>query len=351
LRRITRTDSVQPIDSRNACPECEVPMVDAGDELVCPRCGIANEKEVIEVGSEGPRKAPRYGSYRLGSFMGERKSHFVGDSGRYQGVAGSADRYGYLKTLSNRTGSEDGAQVDCSRIIERVGEKLRLPLVAVDEATRIAKKVVASPHPHRRLAVAPVSAFALISACKINSISSVDSREIIRAHCALGRRVTSSSVMRVGFHYPLTMVVRRPEDFVAPILARLSGTDKLATEFSNEAGLSVYLRTLRDASIVALCQLKEEARWGRRPSTLAATAIYSAERILALREGRKTRISQREVAECVRCSEYTVREQCSSCFRTLTFKLTPQRKPSQIDEAEAKRYLPVRQSRPDPSPP
>jgi transcription initiation factor TFIIIB Brf1 subunit/transcription initiation factor TFIIB len=316
-------------------------MLDAGDELVCPACGITNGKEVVEGGSEGVRKVPRFGSYALGSFMGAGRQIAKNGGRRFRGLDGSGRRYGYLKSVSDFTGREEGVQIDCSKIIERVGELLRLPRVTIVEATAMSRKVFGAPHAHHRVTAASVSAHCLISACKVGGVCSVDAQEIVRAHEPFGK-VTTASVMRLAFESPIRTDTRRPEEFVVPIIGRLSGSTKLARSLS-EDGIPAerFLRSLAECSREILAKLEGGARWGKRPRTLAATSIYAAERTLAGREKRKPRISQRELAECVGSSEYTIREQFSSCFRGVA-DATESRRPSHLPATEGKIFPPAR---------
>lgn len=321
---------MQVLEPGATCPECNVSLIDALDEMVCPGCGITKDKEVLENGVEVQMKVPRFGSYVLGSFMGAKRKVGEASSRKFRGLDGSGFRYGYFKAVSDRAGKEEGAQVDCAKIIERVGELLLLPRLTIVEATAMARKVLAHTRSSRRITAASVSAHCLISACKIGGVCSVDSKEIIKAHAPFGR-VTTSSVMRVAFDSPIRTFTRSPVDYVAQVIGRLSMNPRLAKLLAADgAPIAPFLRALTETSMEVLANLEEGSKWGRRPTILAASAVYAAERTLALREKRKPRISQRDLAECVGSSEYTIREQFSSCFGGMPMALAREGRPSHL---------------------
>lgn len=55
-----------------SCPDCSVPLLDAGDELACPSCGVVKEKAATCTAT-GSQPDQRYGPQPLGSFMGKVK--------------------------------------------------------------------------------------------------------------------------------------------------------------------------------------------------------------------------------------------------------------------------------------
>jgi transcription initiation factor TFIIIB Brf1 subunit/transcription initiation factor TFIIB len=317
------------------CSECSTPMLDVGDELVCPRCGVVEEKIVVEVPpGDGPSKVPATGRQPLGSFMG---TYSITNRERFsRGLSASSSRYEYMKAVSDGAGKEDGSLSDCVKLMERVAEKLYLPRIIIVQAASVAKKVFEAPRPRRRVTVAAVSAYSLIVSCKIEEATSVSLRELVAAHSALGMHVTHSSIIQISLDSPIRTFARRPEDYLQRVLAKLSLSGALRARLDHErVALEPYLASLRETAGELLVLVGEGPTAGRRPCALAASAIYSAELVLCACEGRKKRTTQRAVAGCGDTAEYTLREQCAEIFASAVKELAARRKQPLLLEAAA----------------
>jgi transcription initiation factor TFIIIB Brf1 subunit/transcription initiation factor TFIIB len=316
------------LDFENSCVECCRPLLDAGDELVCPGCGIVKGKEVLETRGEA---SPKFdlGSHSLGSYMGSIQT--TQEERRSRGFSRTNSTYGYLKVISDFAGREDGADYACYRMIRRVSEKLYLPDIVIQQAAAVARKLLATKHHGRRVTIAAVSAYSLIIACKIETVTSVSLREIIDAHTALGRRVKASSIIQLSLESPIKSVARRPEEYVSKILAKLSLNERIGQTLIRE-GLSqtAFLNSLRTTALEVLAKVDSDVKVGRRPCALAASAVYAAEVVLARRGSRKRWITQRDLAECGDSAEYTIRGQVTEIFMPVVERL-----------ASGKRSLPV----------
>ncbi len=319
---------MQILDSDMLCFECSKQMLDAGDEFVCPGCGVVREKQVIELlpaARPRPRDAVRS---QLGSYMGPRFAPARERTAR--GITGEEDGYRYLKVVSDFAGRGEGAAVDCAKLIERVGEKLSLPGSVLLEAASIASKVLAVVHgTTRRKAIAPVSAYSLISACRTAGMSAVSPREILATHEVLGKRVSYSSVVQLAMDFPVKTYASGPDVYLVRVVGRISANQRLSDRLARDGvHLPSFLAALRECAkeLIALAEPTEMS--GKRPCALAASAVYSAETVLSNCEGRDRRLTQRELALCGDTSEYTVRDQCAVIFLPAVRKLIAQRKPS-----------------------
>jgi transcription initiation factor TFIIIB Brf1 subunit/transcription initiation factor TFIIB len=292
---------------------------------VCPGCGIAMEKQVVElpmVSDPRPQDAIRL---PLGSYMGSRDATSEERSSR--GITGVDTTYVYLKTVSDFAGRDEGSDVACARLIERVGEKLCIPRVVLLGAASTASKVLSTTNSSRRITVAAVSAYSLISACRVAGIASVSVRDIIDAHLALGKKLSLSSIIQLTLESPVRTYALGPEAYLSRVIARLSANRRLPDRLSREGvHLAGYLRQLRESGKEVLELAEGTEMLGKRPCALAASAIYSAEVVLSTCEGRSRRITQREAAECGDTSEYTVRDQCAEIFTPAVEKLVARRR-------------------------
>jgi len=304
---------MQTLDLEISCPECSVSYVDGGDEMVCPKCGRVRTKLCQD---SFPSKGLEHltpGRLQLGSFMGSMR--ITPQERASKGITGSNSKYEYLKALSDFTGRAEGPGEACERIIGRVGEKLSLPRVVLEEASAVARTILSSNPCHRRVTLAALSAFSLVAACRVEGVTSVSVREIISAHAALGRRVNASSFIQLALESPVKILPRRPDDYVSRVLARLSWNQRLGDKLRSE-GVSQarYFSALRETAKELISRVRPEELSGRRPCALAAAAVYSAEVVLATKESRGRRLTQRLLAECGDAAEYTIREQCANLF-------------------------------------
>lgn len=304
---------MQSLEYGEACAECRSLLVDVGDELVCQGCGIVTEKEVLELGAapRGVRGPPT--SQQLGSYMGS--AEMTRKERRSKGLSEGNSTYAYLKLVSDFAGREDGSANACERMIERVSEKLCFPRVVTTEAASIAKKVLGMERHGKRITIAAVSAYSLIAACKLEGVVSASVAEIIEAYAAMGRRVSSSSIIQLSLESPVKTRARRAEEYLSRVMAKLSMDARLMQQVEGEGiPQQAYFNSLRQEAAEVLAGAEGDRKVGHRPCALAATAVYAAEVVLAEREGRKRRLTQKLLAECGDTAEYTVREQYREIF-------------------------------------
>jgi transcription initiation factor TFIIIB Brf1 subunit/transcription initiation factor TFIIB len=303
--------------AQDKCAECGAEIMDVGEELVCRLCGVVASKEVVEIGGGGgPLKAVDYTGQSLGGYLGPIE---YGPREKFsKGISASPSTFGYLKLVSDFAGREESAAYTCLKLIERVCEKLALPRVVWNQAMVIAKKLYGRGERVGANSGA-VSAYAIITACKIERVTSVDVKEIIAAHRLMGKRVKFASLVRLSLESPFKSEARRAEDYVPRVIARLASSENLSLNLE-EAGVrpSAYLARLREAALVCLSVVGESRRGGHSPIGIAAASVYAGEMLLSNLEKREARITQRSLARQAGVAEYTVREQYGELFRPTT---------------------------------
>jgi transcription initiation factor TFIIIB Brf1 subunit/transcription initiation factor TFIIB len=312
------------------CPECAKAMIDTGDEFVCSACGVVREKEIEESRHSRKIVAADFTRNALGSYLGSNASN--GEERMPKRLSASGSTYAYLKTISDHAGREDDSVYECAKMIERVSEKLGLSKVVMAEAVTVAKKVLRIRGKVRRATLASVSAYSLMVACKIEGVGAVSTREILEAHVSMGRRVKVSSIIQLSLETGVRTDPKRAEDYLARVVARLSERGRFAKRTPEGRPVDEhYLHDLRGTAREMLSLVGEEAKAGRRPFALAATAVYAAEAVLASRESRGRLITQRDVAECSETAEYTVREQYRQVFFPSVMSQRAGRVPGPLD--------------------
>jgi transcription initiation factor TFIIIB Brf1 subunit/transcription initiation factor TFIIB len=285
-----------------------------GDEFVCNSCGMVLAKEVIGGVEARAPQAIDYTKLALGGYLGPIE---YGYEERFSpGFAKSNSTFRYLKMVSDYSGREDSSVYACARMVERVCEKLGVPKIVVGQSMVIAKKLFGMKETRGRATVAAISAYSVISACKIEGVASTGVKEVLAVHRALGHRVKISSLIQISLDSPIKPPARRPEDFVTRVVTRLSSNPGLKLKLKErKMNDSVYYNRLLETARLVLSMATEEMRGGHSPCALAATATYAAEVALAHVESRRRILAQRDVAVCADIAEYTVREQYGTIFR------------------------------------
>ena len=303
-------------DTTGKCVECGGQVIDAQEELVCTSCGMVTTKEIVDDIRCGSLQAIDFTGQGVGGYLGSAEP--TAEERHSRGLSGTKSNFRYLKQMSDYTGREDSMLYSCARLIERVCERLMLPRVVMADSVITARKLLSSPV-RSRASSAAISVYSIVLACKTMRSAQVGVREIITAQAELGRRVKTSELIQISLQAPFKSAPRRPEDCTARLIARL---------FASPAPPGAMGETKR-ASPASLVSLKNRATEmiqqadaisvvGHNPWALAATAIYSAEVVLAAIEQRDPRLTQKQVASAAGVAEYTVREQYRAIFKGIT---------------------------------
>lgn len=303
------------IPLRSRCSECAGEVFDVGDEFVCGSCGAVWEKEVLESPTRQVAAAD-FTAQALGGYLGPLEYGFRERNTR--GLSSTRSTFGYLKMVSDFAGREETASYTCVKLIERVCEKLALPKVVAGQAMTIAKNLYGSNGAGTCTNSAAVSAYAVITACKMARVTTAGVKEVVAVHRLLGRRVRFASLVRLSLASPYKTAARRAEDYIPRVVARLSSDEGFATYLRERRRLpSMYLARLREAAVAVLSVVDSSRRAGHSPVAVAATAVYAGEAVLASIEGRSMLLTQKALANLAGVAEYTVREQYGRLFRPL----------------------------------
>lgn len=300
------------------CKECSGRIIDTGDEFVCESCGIVTTKEVIEQNQDKAPQVLDYTKYSIGSYLGPLE---YGYEEKYsKGFSSTSTGYKYLKLVSDHSGREDSSIYTCAKMIERVCEKLSIPKIVMGQAMIIAKKLFEIKDSINDVNVASISAYSVITACKIEGVTSVGVREIIDAHRMLGKKVKVSALISLSLDSPMKNAARRAEDYLKRVIMRLSSDQRIIAKIEGKDKNSYFIELYEIAKEV-LTMIEGYMRGGHNPCALAATTVYTSEVILSSIDSRKRIITQRDVAQCINVAEYTVREQYGEIFRPLLNKM------------------------------
>jgi len=296
------------------CSECSGRVADMGDELVCTSCGGVVPKEILESHERREPQAVDYTEHALGSYLGPMEYGYAEIFSK--GFSKSSSTFGYLKTLSDYSCRENGSVYACAKLIERICEKVLIPKFVIAQAMSIAKSMLEMRKERGEFNTASISAFSIITACKIHGQTNLGVREVIEAHRALGYRVKTSTIIRMSIESPVKLRPRRAEEYLSRVVSKLPLNENLGMNL-RESGMNeiAYHHKLLETAKMILSMIDESARGGHSPCALAASSVYAAETVVARMSSRRRFMTQRDVAMCVGVAEYTVREQFGEIFR------------------------------------
>jgi transcription initiation factor TFIIIB Brf1 subunit/transcription initiation factor TFIIB len=296
------------------CHECSGKMIDTEDELVCTSCGSVARKEIVESREERDPQALDYTVHALGSYLGPMRYGY--DELFSKGFSKSSSTYGYLKTVSDYSCRENSAVYSCAKMVERICEKLLIPKTVIGQAMSIATSVLETKNGRGEFNTASISAFSIITACKIHGVTNVGVREIMDAHRTLGHRVKASTIIQMSIESPIRPAARKAEEYLSRVVGRLPLNANLRACL-REYGYNevAYYHKLSETAKRILDMIDGSARGGHSPPALAASAVYAAEIALSRIGSRRKFMTQKDVASCVDIAEYTVREQYGEIFR------------------------------------
>ena len=292
------------------CTECRGHFFPAGDEYVCSSCGrvarkVEDEKFHLEQHFEAPSQLS---DRRLGSYVGDRSDR--DSKADFNGVS----TLGFAKLLSDNLGV-DGGERNCKAIIRMVADRLSLPAFVRDNAAALSEKMLAESRANgkgRRTSIPAISAYAVLSASREARLDHVSSGSILRALADMGHRVSKSALLHMGLESKTPF---RPADPKALLRTVMTGLESNGTVLKRlrreEFEPGPYFRSLLQESLAVLSAM-DGMRDGRNPRTVAAASVYIASRRVAPRA-----VMQREVAEAVGVTEYTVRDFCATVAREM----------------------------------
>ncbi len=327
------------MEKTSICSECGGKIVVApSGERVCSSCGLVYPQDNLEfleyveryhgdVDPEAFLPMSVRGQNPLGTLIGlPRKFLFTDASGRRLNPRLQAlfRRLKILHEYSPGLTKLEGKR-RALRLLRKVVGILKLPPEICQDAMKIYDQLL-SITPSTSYVI--LAATSLLLACRIKgNRAPVTLQEIAEALQILGHRIAPRTIVRMAalaisrgnVNAPST---RRSEDYVDKMVKQLAESPMLLLRMS-KAGVKSngYLDELKRVALQLLAKAPERAKSGKNPYTLAASAIYAADKVLAQRDGRDPVITQALLSKTLKIAEYTVREHWIKIFSHAASKL------------------------------
>ncbi|MEM5882962.1 MAG: TFIIB-type zinc ribbon-containing protein [Candidatus Aenigmatarchaeota archaeon] len=293
------------------CPECGSQNIikdyDRGED-VCSDCGLVVKQEIYDEGPEWRGFDKEETEKR--SRVGDPLTYKIHDMGLTTSI-GYLNRDGYGKPLKQKqkatfsrlrkwqtkiriSDSKERSLATGLAQLTKISESLNLPKNAIENASLIFRKVVKEGYSRGRFTQGLVTASIYLS-CRqlgiprtlkqISEVSGLKEKEIGRNYRAI--------VKELGYQPPLSS----PSDYISKLMNELNRSGK--TE-------EVTYKILSAAQQARLTL-------GKAPTSLAAAATY----IASLLTGE--RITQKDLAEKMKCTEVTIRNRYKELVERLMF--------------------------------
>jgi transcription initiation factor TFIIB len=309
----TKDKNIQKIEESIKCPKCGSTYLikdHSRAELVCDRCGLVIDAEIIDHGpewrafdSEQREKRARVGAPMTYTMHDKGLSTTIGWQNR--------DAYGKtipprnraqlyrLRKWQTRTRISDGTERNLAlalTTLDRMSSSLGLPRNVRETAAMIYRKALRQKLIRGR-SIDGVTAAVLYAACRqcnvprtleeVSNVSNYKKKEIGRNYRNISRQLK------------LKLLPTTPQDYVSRFCSRLKLSGKVQVntfEILKKAG-------------------REELTSGRGPTGLASAALYIASVLCGERR------TQREVAEIAGVTEVTIRNRYKEIVRKLDIEI------------------------------
>jgi transcription initiation factor TFIIIB Brf1 subunit/transcription initiation factor TFIIB len=276
------------------CPECRGRLVSRDGEVVCSSCGVVVGMEAEETMASGVATA----GTNLGSVIGRR-----GALQPKSALPEAEDRLQVSK-VSESMQWHTSWNESCSKLTERIGEKLRLRKVTVETAIHISRRITREGK-IGKASIPVVSAYSLFCASRLTD-SPLTLRRIIQAYQDAGHRVSASKILSLtiasGFKPPTVDVEKLTSEVLGKLVQKLRNC-KLCRLKSIK--LDASLDNLQSLARAISEKAKNNGK-GFTPRTIAAGSVY-----LALSSVCRGAVNQETVASMIGISQYTVKEFCA----------------------------------------
>jgi transcription initiation factor TFIIIB Brf1 subunit/transcription initiation factor TFIIB len=276
------------------CPECRGRLLSREGEVVCSSCGVVVGMEAEETVASGVAAA----GTNLGSVIGRRgvPQH------RYT-LSEAEDRL-QVSRVSESMEWHTSWNETCSKMTQRIGEKLRLRKVTVKTAINLSLRM-AHEGKIEKASVPVVSAYSLFCASRLTD-SPLTLRRIIQAYQDAGHRVSASKILSLtiasGFKPPTVDVEKLTSEVLGKLVWKLRNCKLCRLKSIN---LNTSLDNLQSLARAISQKAKNDGK-GFSPRTIAAGSVY-----LALSSICRRAVNQETVASMIGISEYAVKEFCA----------------------------------------
>ncbi|MEM3750012.1 MAG: hypothetical protein QXO59_04225 [Candidatus Jordarchaeales archaeon] len=306
------------------CQECDVDAVEYEGYYVCPNCGLVVERHIVSPlfyisSKEHTRGAWVYPETQVGSYIDYKDAFIFRDSKGNMVSPKSQAIYKRLKikAIQDKMRTLCATHYRAFSALKYVSERLDLPAIVRERAINLYKRAI------QQLKVS--NHILLMAACLLHAVreqkthAPVTLIEITEAFKSMGYKVAPKKLLKAAFLIRkvtgVHQTLRRSEEYLPRAINALLGSKSVILKLE-EKGMSVedYRRELISMCMRILAETKKE-KGGRRPYIFTAAVIYCADKLLALRRGCSSILTQKLIAQSLGVAEYSLRDHYNAVLK------------------------------------
>ncbi|MBD3228052.1 MAG: hypothetical protein GF329_07670 [Candidatus Lokiarchaeota archaeon] len=315
--------------------ECEhSPILDEiRGEYICSKCGLVIKKQFVspsyqmtENNSKDFNSNKHYVALGkrlnmvdgLGSFIDyQYKSKFNDSSGKTLPAKKQIlyKRLKYFYDLRSRYINQE-TDYNVFNLLNRVTAKLKLSDNIRDRAAYFYNKItseVSKDEITNHIILIAMCIFVAIREYKHNAPITI--QELASIFEDIGHRVSPRTILReihkVSPHVGnlLNTQTRKSEDYINRIISKtINSNDVLERLFKYDENVDDYKIYLQNKCFNLLKKFTLQKRGGRNPYIFAVAILYTSDRILAKKKGRRSILTQNILSDVCDCAEYSIRD-------------------------------------------
>ena len=283
------------------CPNCNSPIVNSDNELVCSKCGLvigASNKYVIHPSqNHSIQKEPRYGSIIIERSSVRKISHIQ-------------------KSMSSLNKSENELKWLIDKLCDtfHLGHSIRL------ESHRIGLSLLhAFKRNRERSNRAAIATYSVVTAARFHGLSIAPHYKNIRTYLqSIGLKVKTRDILQVmsaARDIGLMETRNDADKTIIEIISMIMRNNSRLEKLKPEDKVS-FINHLKIVSFRILKDLRARHYFFRskNPMICVASIIYAASKEVASILNIKNPVTQRELAEYIGYAEYSVRETYEELF-------------------------------------
>ena len=299
------------------CEECGGTLALSSHELVCSKCGLVHQRELLDESQEWI-VAPI--STQLGTTPLSRGAAWFRDSSGKVLHPAQQRAVSKLVAVQRALGFNRDSEQRALTALKRAVEFFGLPRTLLDEAVYLYKK--ASRTRRERITSTTLAALCFYLATRsIADRRRITPSDVVSCFRKLGYRVTLHRFMLAEAAYRGVLRryfrVWRSEDYVKSVVDRVVSHPLVVQKLEKNRLSTVRFRiSLVNETELILSKIDKYERGGRNPYAITACAVYAAAKVLQ-RRGYGVAIPAKWISDCTGVAEYTLREHYIELFKRI----------------------------------
>jgi transcription initiation factor TFIIIB Brf1 subunit/transcription initiation factor TFIIB len=312
------------------CPDCSGALATSDGYIVCLDCGLVVSREYVnpsyQMGQQKSDDSPDAAMYvslgnrmhivdGLGSYIGFHRDKYFRDS-KGSALSGKIQKkFQRLKSVYStriRIG-DDEAKYRALRTLNRVSKLLMISEQVRNRTAYLYKKLVNEAEDKMTNNIILIAVCLLMAVREFKEEAPITLEEIAETFDKCGHRVSVRTIVREAINLRSATGyvprIRKPREYVPRILSMLMNKSEVVERVqSRDWELKEYENKLREILMKILRGFPSSRRGGRNPFIFAVSAAYAADRVISIKAGKQSVLTQKLTSEATDVAEYSIRD-------------------------------------------